>query len=393
MPVAKKIADFIDRSSWIRAMFEAGAKLKAEKGAENVYDFSLGNPNLEPPAKFYEVMERLVADRAPGSHSYMPNAGYPTVRAKVAEFLTRGHGPAFSENEVIMTVGAAGALNITLKAIVDPGAEVVVPTPYFVEYDFYLDNHGGKVTRVPTSDTFDLDPEAIGNAITENTCAVLINNPNNPTGAVYSAQSVAALAQVLIDKSNQLGKPIYLISDEPYSQIVYDGLEVPSIFAAYPHSIVVTSFSKNLSLPGQRIGFAAVHPDIADKGILLGGMTLANRILGYVNAPGYMQMAVAELLDDTAEVAEYARKRELILGVLDEAGFEYVRPGGAFYVFPKSPDPDDVAFCKAAQEENLLLVPGSGFMGPGYFRIAYCCDDATITNSLAAFKRVRARFA
>ncbi len=392
MPVARKIADFIERSSWIRAMFEAGAKLKAQKGAQNVYDFSLGNPNIEPPERFFQIMQRLAEDRTPGRHAYMPNAGYPQVRAKVAAYLNREHGPAFSENEIVMTVGAAGALNIVLKAIVDPGAEVVVPTPYFVEYDFYLDNHGGKVTRVPTNERFELDIQAIAEAINPNTCAVLINNPNNPTGAVYTQASVDALAAMLLDKSKQLGKAIYLISDEPYRQIVFDGLSVPSIFAAYPHSIVVTSFSKNLSLPGQRIGYAAVHPDIADKAQLLGGMTLANRILGFVNAPGIMQLAVAELLDDAAEVAEYARKRELILGVLDQAGYEYVRPGGAFYVFPKSPTPDDVAFCKRAMEENLLVVPGSGFMGPGYFRIAYCCDDATIVNSLEAFKRARQAF-
>ena len=390
MPVAHKIADFIERSSWIRAMFEAGAKLKAQKGAENVFDFSLGNPNIEPPEKFFQVVSRLIQDRTPGRHAYMPNAGYPHVRAKVADYLNREHGPAFTENEIIMTVGAAGALNIVLKAIVDPGAEVVVPTPYFVEYDFYLDNHGGLVKRVPTTETFELDIAAMADAINEKTCAVLINNPNNPTGAVYTQESVDALAAMLTEKSNQLGKAIYLISDEPYRQIVFDGLSVPSIFAAYPNSIVVTSFSKNLSLPGQRIGYAAVHPDITDKGLLVAGMTLANRILGFVNAPGIMQMAVAELLDDAAEVAEYARKRELILGVLDEAGYEYVRPGGAFYVFPKSPIPDDVAFCKIAIEQNLLLVPGSGFMGPGYVRIAYCCDDATITNSLEAFKKAKA---
>lgn len=370
-------------------MFEAGAKLKAEKGAQNVFDFSLGNPNIEPPERFYQIMARLVEDRTPGRHAYMPNAGYPHVRAKVAGHLSREHGPAFTENEIIMTVGAAGALNIVLKAIVDPGAEVVVPTPYFVEYDFYLDNHGGKVARVPTDERFELDIAAMADAINEKTCAVLINNPNNPTGAVYTQESVDALAAMLTEKSEQLGKAIYLISDEPYRQIVFDGLSVPSIFAAYPHSIVVTSFSKNLSLPGQRIGYAAVHPEIADKGILLGGMTLANRILGFVNAPGMMQLAVAELLDDSAEVAEYARKRELILKVLDEAGYEYVRPGGAFYVFPKSPIADDVAFCRRAIEENLLVVPGSGFMGPGYFRIAYCCDDASIVNSLEAFKRAR----
>lgn len=392
MPVAHKIVDFIDRSSWIRAMFEAGAKLKAEKGAENIFDFSLGNPNLNPPERFFEVICRLADDRSLGRHAYMPNAGYPSVRAKVAEYLNREHGPAFTENEIIMTVGAAGALNILLKAIVDPGAEVVVPTPYFVEYDFYLDNHGGKVTRVPTTDSFDLNVEAIAEAINEKTCAVLINNPNNPTGAVYSQEAVDQLATALTQKSEELGKVIYLVSDEPYRQIVYDGLQVPSIFAAYPHSIVVTSFSKNLSLPGQRIGYAAVHPDIADKGLLVGGMTLANRILGFVNAPALMQLVVAELLDDSAEVVEYAKKRELIMGVLDEAGFEYTRPGGAFYVFPTSPDPDDVVFCKAAQEENILVVPGSGFMGPGYFRIAFCCDDDTIIRSADAFKRLRRRF-
>lgn len=392
MPVAHKITDFIERSSWIRAMFEAGAKLKAAKGAENVFDFSLGNPNLEPPERFYQVLAELAADRTPGRHAYMPNAGYPPVRAKVAAYLNKLHGPAFSDNEIIMTVGAAGALNIVLKAIVDPGAEVVVPKPYFVEYDFYLDNHQGKVTRAATKDNFDLDVEAVAEAISEKTCAVLINNPNNPTGAVYSQESVDALAAMLAAKSQQLGKAIYLISDEPYRQIVYDGLSVPSIFAAYPHSILVTSFSKNLSLPGQRIGYAAVHPDIDDKALLLGGMTLANRILGYVNAPGIMQLAVAELLEDTAEVGQYARKRDLILEVLDQAGYQYTRPGGAFYVFPQSPDPDDVAFCRAALEENLLVVPGSGFMGPGYFRIAYCTDDDTIVRSLEAFKKARQRY-
>ncbi|MEW5914121.1 MAG: pyridoxal phosphate-dependent aminotransferase [Thermodesulfobacteriota bacterium] len=392
MPVAQKISEFIERSSWIRAMFEEGAKLKAAKGAQNVFDFSLGNPNLDPPARFYEVLAKLAADRSPGRHAYMPNAGFPPVRAKVAAYLNKEHGPAFTENEIIMTVGAAGALNIALKAIVDPGAEVVVPKPYFVEYDFYLDNHGGKVTRVATKDNFDLDVEALAAAIGPKTCAVLINNPNNPTGAVYSQESIDALAAMLRDESRKLGKVIYLISDEPYRQIVYDGLTVPSIFAAYEHSIVVTSFSKNLSLPGQRIGYAAVHPGIADKPVLLGGMTLANRILGFVNAPGIMQLAVAELLNDTADVAQYARKRELIMQVLDQAGFEYTRPGGAFYIFPKSPLPDDVAFCKAALQDNLLVVPGSGFMGPGYFRIAYCTDDDTIIRSAAAFQKARQRF-
>jgi aspartate aminotransferase len=392
MPVAQKIAQFIERSSWIRAMFEAGAKLKAEKGAENVFDFSLGNPNIEPPESFFKVMGKLAADRTPGAHAYMPNAGYPAVRAKVAEFLSRHASPTFSGDEVIMTVGAGGGLNIALKAIVDPGADVVVPTPYFVEYDFYLDNHGGSVKRVPSKDDFSLDVDAVAGAISDKTCAVLINTPNNPTGAVYGQSQLKDLAQALSDIGAKRGRPVYLISDEPYRDIVFDGIEVPSLFDIYPNSIVVTSFSKNLSLPGERIGYVAVHPDIADKGILMAGMTLCNRILGYVNAPGLMQRAVAELLEDTADVAQYAKKRELILKVLDDAGFEYVKPLGGFYVFPKSPIPDDVAFAKAAQEENTLVVPGSGFMGPGYFRIAFCCSDDTITRSAEAFKRIRARF-
>jgi aspartate aminotransferase len=392
MPVAKKIGQFIERSSWIRAMFEAGAKLKAEKGAENVYDFSLGNPNLEPPEAYYDVIARLAGDRRPGLHAYMPNAGYPAVRAKVASYLQGIHGVAFGETEIIMTVGAAGAINCVLKALVNPGDDVVVPTPYFVEYDFYLDNHGGTVTRVPTLDDFTLDVPAIAAAVSDKTCAVLINNPNNPSGAVYPEAQIKALADALTDIGQRRGRPVYLISDEPYRQLVYDGVTVPSIFKHYPQSILVTSFSKNLSLPGERIGYLALHPEIADKPQLLAGMTLANRILGFVNAPAIMQLVVAELLDQVADVSQYAKKRELICQVLSRAGFTFNKPLGAFYVFPQSPIPDDVTFVRAAQEENLLLVPGSGFMGPGYFRIAYCCSDQTIENSAAAFKRVRERF-
>ena len=314
------------------------------------------------------------------------------MRAKVAVHLTQVHGVKFSADEIIMTVGAGGALNVVLKTLVDPGANVVVPTPYFVEYDFYLDNHGGVVKRVPTLADFGLDVAAIAAAVDEQTCAVLINNPNNPSGAVYPEAQIQALGQALTEVGQKRGRPVYLISDEPYRQLIYDGATVPSVFAAYPHSLVVTSFSKNLSLPGERIGYVAAHPGIADKGQLMAGMGLANRILGFVNAPAMMQLAVAELLDNVADVAQYARKRRLICDVLKNAGFEFSEPKGAFYVFPKSPIADDVAFVRAAQEENLLLVPGSGFMGPGYFRIAYCCSDETITRSAEAFKRVRARF-
>jgi aspartate aminotransferase len=392
MPVARKIAEFIDRSSWIRAMFEAGAKLKAERGPENVFDFSLGNPNLEPPESFYRVLQELSQDRTPMGHAYMPNAGYPHVRQKVADFLSRRHGPSFGAEDIVMTVGAGGGLNVVLKAIVDPGATVVVPSPYFVEYDFYLDNHGGSVTLVPAREDFSLDVEAVAAAVTDDTCAVLINSPHNPTGVVYPEDQLKELAARLGEIGQRRGRPVYLISDEPYRDIVFDGLAVPSLFAIYQHSILVTSFSKNLSLPGERIGYVAVHPEIGDKDILVAGLTLANRILGFVNAPALMQRAVAELLEDAAEVERYEHKRDLICQVLDHAGFEYVRPQGAFYAFPKSPIADDVEFVRKAQDENLLLVPGSGFRGPGYFRISFCCADDTITRSADAFKRLRERF-
>lgn len=392
MPIAGKITEFIERSSWIRAMFEAGAKLKAEVGPENVYDFSLGNPYPEPPEAFFQTLNKLLAEKSPGVHGYPPNAGYPAVRAKVAQHLTDLHGCRFGEGDIIMTVGAGGGLNIILKAIVDPGADVVVPTPYFVEYDFYLDNFGGSVTRVPTREDFSLNVGAIAEAISDKTAAVLINSPNNPTGAVYGREELAELGRALREAGEKRGRPIYLICDEPYRDIIYDGLEAPSLFELFEHTILATSFSKNLSLAGERIGYVAVHPDIADKAQLTAGMTLANRILGFVNAPALMQRVVAELLDVSVDVSVYARKRELICKVLDQAGFDYIKPQGTFYVFPRSPDPDDVAFVRAGQEENLLLVPGSGFMGPGHFRIAFCCADDVITRSADAFKRLRARY-
>lgn len=392
MPVAEKIVGYIERSSWIRAMFEAGAKLKAQYGDENVYDFSLGNPNIDPPEDFYRVVRKLVADPKSGDHGYGPNSGHVPVRQKVADYLSKIHEVPLTADSIIMTVGAAGGLNIALKTILNPGDEVVVPAPLFVEYGFYVENHGGKMVTVPTNEDFSLDIDALAGAITPKTAAVLINNPNNPTGAVYDQKQIDDLAAMLLAKSNEIGRQIYLISDEPYRQIVFDGLHVPSTLKAYPHSIMATSFSKNLSLPGERIGYVAVGPEAADHDLLLGGMTLANRILGFVNAPVLQQRIVAELLEHSADISQYARKREMICQVLEDAGYEFIKPGGTFYVYPKSPIADDVAFVKAAQEENLLLVPGAGFMGPGHFRIAFCCSDETIERSAGAFQKVRSRF-
>ena len=392
MPIAHKVKDSLQRGSWIRVMFEAGAKLRQEKGAENVFDFSLGNPNVPPPEAFYQVLTRLAADRTPGMHGYMPNAGVPGVRQKLAAYLERTFAFAFTPDDVVMTVGAGGALNIIFKTILNPGEEIVVPMPYFVEYDTYLDNHGGKVCRVATNDDFSLNLQNIANAINEKTAGVLINTPNNPTGVVYSPQQLKELGSLLDDLSRKRGRALYLISDEPYRDIIYDNLSAGNIFSSYANTIVATSFSKNLSLPGERIGYVAIHPNIADKELLRAGLIMSNRILGYVNAPAIMQLAVAELLDEKIDIEQYARKRDLMCQVLDQADFAYTRPVGAFYVFPPSPVADDVAFAQAAMEENILLVPGSGFRGPGHFRLAYCCSDETIINSLPAFKRLRAKY-
>ncbi len=388
MSVSEKIRESIKRSSWIRKMFEEGNKRKQKYGPENVYDFSLGNPDLEPPPVFKEVLKELVADPKPGLHSYMPNAGYVESRQAVADYLNSYNKAHFTPDNIVMTVGAGGGLNVILKTILNPGEEVIIPSPYFVEYNFYLDNHQGVPKIVPTKEDFSLDLEAIEAAVSERTKAVLINSPNNPTGKVYSGEELASLGQLLTDASKKFGKTVYLISDEPYRKIVFDGLTVPSVFDAYPESFVVTSFSKDLSIPGERIGFAAAHPGISDKEGILGGMVLCNRILGYVNAPALMQRAVAKLLDQSVDISIYQKRRDLFYEGLTKCGYEVVKPEGAFYLFPKSPIEDDVRFVAELQEENILVVPGSGFGGPGHFRIAYCVADGVIERALPGFERV-----
>jgi aspartate aminotransferase len=284
-------------------------------------------------------------------------------------------------------VGAAGAINVVMKALLDPGDEVLILAPFFVEYSFYVDNHGGVVKIVNTADDFSLDLAAIEEAITAETKAIIINSPNNPTGQIYSATELAALAEIL----KQAPQTIYLISDEPYRKIVYDGHTVPGIFQAYRNSLIVSSYSKDLSLPGERIGYIAAHPEIESKGQLLGAMTLANRILGFVNAPALMQRVVAELQGITVDCTIYARRRELFCQVLAEAGYEFIPPKGAFYLFPKSPIADDARFVGLLAEEKILGVPGRGFGMPGYFRLAFCVEDAVIARSAAGFKRALAK--
>lgn len=386
MTIARKMQDFAEKSSWIRKMFEEGARMKAEYGADNVFDFSLGNPDVEPPPRFGEVLREVAADDSPGAHAYMPNGGYPWVREALAETLSREQGVELGPGDLLMTCGAAGALNVVMKTLLDPGDEVIILSPFFVEYNFYVDNHGGVTRIVPTDAEFNLDLAAIEAAITDRTKAVLINSPNNPTGQVYSGQSLQALGRLLDEAGEDLARTIYLISDEPYRKIVYDGCEVPSVMAATSNAIVVSSYSKDLSLPGERIGYLAVHPLIRDKAALLDGLTLANRILGFVNAPALMQRVVARLQGVSVDSTIYARRREVFCRVLDQAGFDYVRPRGAFYLFPKTPV-DDVEFCRILQEEKILAVPGRGFGAPGYIRLAFCVDEKVIEGAAQGFVR------
>jgi aspartate aminotransferase len=392
MSIAKKLEASLSRSSWIRKMFEQGAQLKAEHGPENVYDFTLGNPNLEPPQEFKKVLLDAVQQTGAGLHGYMPNAGYPYVRRAVADYLSQEHEITLSEHEVIMTCGAAGALNVILKTLLDPRDEVLCPKPYFVEYGFYADNHGGTLKTVPTKTDFTLDLKAIAEAITPKTKVFLINSPNNPTGQVYSQESILALGNLLREQSQKYNRIIYLVSDEPYRKIVYDNKDIPSTMKYYNESIVVTSHSKDLSIPGERIGFLAVNPKTTYRDQLMAGIIMSNRILGFVNAPALMQRAIASMQGKSVDVSLYKRKRDLLCDGLSDCGYAVTKPAGAFYLFLKTPIADDVEFVKVLQEELILTVPGSGFGGPGHIRIVYCVDDHTITNALSGFKRVLERY-
>jgi len=392
MTLARKIETTLEKSSWIRKMFEEGARLKQEHGAQKVYDFSLGNPNVEPPESFKAALKEAVASTDSMGHAYMPNTGYPHVRKAVADFLSKEHMAQVTENEVIMTCGAAGALNSILKAIIDPGDEILTPAPYFVEYNFYADNHAGILKPVPTMSDFTLDMDAISSAVNEKTKAIIINSPNNPTGQIYSLESLRELGELLEKMGEKYSRTIYIISDEPYRKIVYDGNTVPSIFTCYRESIVATSYSKDLSIPGERIGFVAVNPEASFKKELLAGIALANRILGFVNAPALMQRVIASIQSECVDVSKYARKRKLLCDGLAEYGYEFITPPGAFYLFPKTPVEDDVKFVRSLQEELILAVPGSGFGGPGHFRIAFCVEDETIINSMSGFKKVMEKY-
>lgn len=387
MPVSDKMRIFAEKSSWIRKMFEEGAKMKAEHGADRVCDFSLGNPDAPPPPEYDKVVQEIVKDNSPGVHAYMPNGGYPWVREAIAARMSSEQEMTVTNGDMLMTCGAAGGLNIVMKAILNPGDEVIILAPFFVEYGFYIDNHGGVSKVVPTDEEFNLDLSAIEEAISEKTRAIIINSPNNPSGQIYPASDLKALGELLKKYSSKFSTMIFMLSDEPYRKIIFNDHTVPSIFKAYTNSIVLSSYSKDLSLPGERIGYLAVHPEINDKANLLDALTLANRILGFVNAPALMQRVVAELQHVTVDVNHYARRKELLCDILHDAGFDFTEPKGAFYVFPKTPIADDVKFVAMLQEERILTVPGLGFGSPGHMRIAFCIPEDVITRSAEGFKR------
>jgi len=385
MAISDKIRDSIEKSSWIRRMFEEGAKLKAQFGAENVYDFSLGNPDLEPPAEFFNVLGEMSSSRVSGIHGYMPNSGFTDVRNKVADKIKKEHKVDLNGNSVIMTCGAAGGMNIIMKTILDPGDEVIVIKPFFAEYGFYISNHQGVMVQVESSPDFSINTDNIKKAITDKTRAIIINSPNNPTGKIYSETDIENLALLLSSKT-PAGRPIFLISDEPYREIVYDGKSASPVLSKYKNAFVVNSYSKSLSLPGERIGYVAINPEMTDHDLVMGGLNLSNRILGFVNAPALMQRIVAQLNEVSVAVDVYKRRRDIFIKGLRDAGYSFSDPEGAFYLFVKTPSADDVDFVRHLQKYNILAVPGVGFGGPGYFRLAYCVSEDIIERSIPKFK-------
>ncbi len=393
MVISKKVKQLMGGSSWVRKMFESAPQLKAQYGEDNIFDFSLGNPVQEPPESFKEALKEFALNPVAGMHRYMDNIGYPETRRFVARQLSDETGISFTENHIVMTVGAAGGMNVALKAILDQGDEVIVPSPYFVEFGFYIDNHGGVMRLVNTADDFTLDLAAIEKAISERTKIVLINSPNNPTGVVYSADSLRGLSDLLQAKSKGRQTPIYLFADETYKTIVFDDIRLPNVFEIYEPSISVASYSKSLGIPGERIGYAAVNPFYSGAEQIIGAMIFANRILGYVNAPALMQRLLPLAGVDHVGPREYQQKRDLLYKALTAYGYSVVKPQGAFYMFPRTPIEDDLAFVSDLQESfHILTVPGRGFGKEGCFRIAYCVKTEVIERSLAGFEKAAKKY-
>jgi aspartate aminotransferase len=392
MYMSDKVRTGMASGSWIRRMFDEGNILKQKYGADKVFDLTLGNPIVEPPPEFHRELKKLAEKPLPGMHRYMENAGYVDTRVAVGKQLYKETGIDVTANEVVMTCGAAGAMNVVLKTILNPGEEVIVFSPYFVEYLNYIDNHAGVPRIVQTDDKFLPQMDLLEAAITKKTRALIINSPNNPTGVVYSESLMKEIGNLLQKKEPELNTQIYLLSDEPYRKLIYDGLKYPSPLLYHPSSIVATSHSKDLALPGERIGYIAINPECPRKQELVDGFIYCNRILGFVNAPALMQHIVKNLQDVTVSIAEYQKKRDFLYKNLVEMGYQLVKPQGAFYMFPKSPIPDDIEFINALKEQLVLAVPGQGFGGPGHFRVSYCIDDRTLAGALEGLRKTARHF-
>lgn len=392
--ISEKMKPYVKNNSAIRMMFEEGNRLRAKYGADKVFDFSLGNPSVPAPDSVREAIIELVNTTDPTVlHGYMSNAGFEDVRQTIAESLNRRFDTKFSAKNLIMTVGAASGLNVILKTILNPGEEVIVFAPYFLEYGAYVRNYDGVLVEIsPDTTTFQPNLAEFERKIIPKTRAVIVNTPHNPTGVVYSEETIKKLSAILEAKQKEFGTVIYLISDEPYRELAYDGVEVPYLTKYYNNTVVGYSYSKSLSLPGERIGYLVI-PDEADGSEeLISAATIANRTLGCVNAPSLIQKVVAKCVDAKTDLAAYDKNRQALYNGLKECGFECIKPQGAFYLFVKSPVEDEKAFCEAGKKYNILMVPGSSFACPGYVRLAYCVSYETIVNSLPEFKKLAAEY-
>lgn len=388
--ISDKMREQVQNSSIIRAMFEEGKKLAAIHGAENVFDFSLGNPNVQAPEAVRKALLEIINDEdAMSIHGYMNNSGYEEVREAVAQSINDKFGTAFTQNNIIMTVGAAGGINVIFKTLLNPDDEVITFAPFFGEYRSYVANYGGKLVIVsPNTTDFQPNLSEFKEKITSRTKAVIINSPNNPTGVIYSEATIIKLAEILREKQKEFATDIYLVSDEPYRELAYDNAEVPYLTKYYANTIVGYSFSKSLSLPGERIGYLVIPDEVSDYEDVVSAANIANRILGFVNAPSLFQRVIAKCLDAKVDINTYNRNRELLYNGLLSFGYECIKPEGAFYMFVKAPIENDIEFCSLAKQKNILIVPGTSFGCPGYVRIAYCVAYKTIEKALPGFKEL-----
>lgn len=392
--ISNKMKKLVENNSIIRQMFEEGKKLEKLYGKENVYDFSLGNPSIETPKKVNEsIIEIIEKEETLKVHGYMNNAGFEDVRETISNHINKEFDTNFTKENIIMVCGAAAGINIILKSIINPNDEVIVFAPYFMEYNNYIENYDGKVIAIsPNTENFQPNLEELEKKISKNTKALLINTPNNPTGVIYSKDTIQKISKILNNKQKEYGHEIFLISDEPYRELVYDDNKVPYVTKYYNNTFVVYSYSKSLSLPGERIGYVIVPSQMEDSSKLINALTIANRTLGFVNAPSLMQKVIKKCIDEKVDLTSYEINRNLLYNSLTEFGFEVIRPQGAFYLFMKSPIKDDIVFCEKAKQFNILLVPGSSFGCSGYVRISYCVSTKTIKNSLQVFKKLADNF-